>query len=54
MTNAELEVIEVAFTYPVKQTIRQSPGISSIILPINPNFKRDIASRYRRPLYPQC
>ena len=54
MTNAELEVIEVAFTRPLKQAATQTPGMFSIMLPITPDFRDDIASRYPRPLCPQC
>jgi hypothetical protein len=53
MTNAELEVIEVAFTRPLKQTATQTPGISSIVIPITLAFRVSIASAYRRSLYPQ-
>jgi hypothetical protein len=45
MTNAELEVIEVAFTRPLKQTATRIPGISSVKVPISPDFLSSIAGR---------
>jgi hypothetical protein len=46
MTNAELEVIEVAFIHPpLEQIAMQSPGISSIILPITPDSGSNITGK---------
>ena len=44
MTNAELEVIEVAFPHFLTQTTDEVPGILSIIVPISSDLQGDIAS----------
>jgi hypothetical protein len=51
MTNAELEVIEAAFSRPLRQIAIQTPGMSSIAIPITPDFQSNIASKSRDSLY---
>jgi hypothetical protein len=52
MTNAELEVIEVAFIRPLEQTAIQTSGTSRVILPITPDLRDNIASKHPHQLFP--
>lgn len=45
MTNAELEVIEVAFIRPLNQTATQAQGMYPIIVPITSGLRGDIAGK---------
>lgn len=54
MTNAELEVIEVAFPHFLTQTANEVPGVSSIIVPISSDLRGDIASECLRIVCSRC
>jgi len=51
MTNAELEVIEVFFNRPLHLSGVPTPGISSWITPVTPDFRQTVASTFSSSVY---